>query len=800
MLMVYGINTEDRQLSPKITSALASYTDHYGTKADPRRWTAYIDGKLYLSRYDGSMYELSGDDVVPIDLRDENSRLISPRLFEPRIIDNGSPVVFIDDDSGSVPVAPRFGRNGYLFQLLRDLNWSRDTRSGLTPKTQVQSLMIWMLALAFPDRFPTKPVLIIEGAPGAGKCLGKGTKVLKFDGKVINVEDVKVGDKLMGPDSTARTVRSVTSGTGPLYKVTPVKGDPWVCNDKHILTLIESHRNKIIDIPVEDFLKKSSYFRAEYKQFFVDVDFRSKKPLPIDPYFLGVWYGDGTKGLHDNGLLRSIQVTKPDTEIGTIVRDTAEKWGAQARLNKHRTGCAQWSICVNKRTGKRKPNRLLNTLRDVVGDVTEIPHAYLTASRYDRLQFLAGILDTDGYLGTNCFEIAQKRRGIADGICFIARSLGLRATMRAKYIKGYPDPYWRISISGDTRMIPTRIARKKATKRKQVKDVTRTGITVTPIGCGEFYGFELDKDGRFLLGDFTVTHNSMLLQMIQQSLFGHIEPMSISGEDNSRDFWVAMLRSPITILDNTDDHIKWLPDAVCSYTTRGYRTDRKLFTNDDRHEMRPHSFIAVASKDPKSFRREDLADRSVLMRLESRFEPGGRGGISANQITEWIDMHRAVFWGEWVYYLNRTVAALKTKLPTVTSTRMGDFEMFAHAACKALGWSPTIIPKLMENISQERVAFAIETDGVLEILLEWLAGADHENCPITLPKLFNSLNAIATAMNKPFVRTPFMLMQRLRAPHMRRVLRIQVETLPDDSIGSIGSHQVYTIGRWGPQN
>src|SRR6202030_113517 len=70
-------------------------------------------------------------------------------------------------------------------------------------------------------------------------------------------------------------------------------------------------------------------------------------------------------------------------------------------------------------------------------------------------------------------------------------------------------------ISGNTDQIPTRLPRKKAPPRQQKKVATRTGFSTHPLGEGPYYGFTLDGDGRFLLGDFTVTHNSSLtLQML----------------------------------------------------------------------------------------------------------------------------------------------------------------------------------------------------------------------------------------------------------------------------------------------
>jgi superfamily II DNA or RNA helicase len=71
--------------------------------------------------------------------------------------------------------------------------------------------------------------------------------------------------------------------------------------------------------------------------------------------------------------------------------------------------------------------------------------------------------------------------------------------------------YVRINISGNVSEIPTKVARKKASERKQKKNVLVTGLTIEPIGDGEYFGFEIDGSDRlFLLGDFTVTHNTIL--------------------------------------------------------------------------------------------------------------------------------------------------------------------------------------------------------------------------------------------------------------------------------------------------
>ncbi|KND16220.1 helicase [Pannonibacter phragmitetus] len=50
--------------------------------------------------------------------------------------------------------------------------------------------------------------------------------------------------------------------------------------------------------------------------------------------------------------------------------------------------------------------------------------------------------------------------------------------------------------------------RKQAPPRKQKKNVLRCGFTVHPVGEGEYHGFTVDGDHRYLMGDFTLTHNS----------------------------------------------------------------------------------------------------------------------------------------------------------------------------------------------------------------------------------------------------------------------------------------------------
>lgn len=417
----------------------------------------------------------------------------------------------------------------------------------------------------------SQTVNLIVGTTGRGKCLGPNTPVIKSTGERVLAKDVVTGDRLLGPDGTSRTVLGTTSGFEQMYRVVPIKGEPWICNGPHQLTLVDSASGEVYEVAVEDLPKMGKNRRRLAKLFSVGVEsFEGEaraEDLPVDPYFLGVWFGDGSKrvdpdvtGLHS---LNSVHITNPDPEIKKACLELAQDLELKLTESFNSCGCPAFRL---SRTSGKESNHLLDSMRSLVGAGLVIPESYLTAEREVRLQFLAGFLDTDGYLKSDgCgFEIVQKRKDWADAILFVARSLGLRATVRKKYVKGYDHPFYRIFIVGRTDQIPTRIPRKQASPRRQIKDALRTGFSIEPIGPGEYVGFEVDGDHRFLLGDFTVTHNSIFgANVAFWAAFSGYRTIYISTEMSRRlvntrldSRWLAIAYDRIKEYDFTDDELE----------------------------------------------------------------------------------------------------------------------------------------------------------------------------------------------------------------------------------------------------
>jgi hypothetical protein len=331
-------------------------------------------------------------------------------------------------------------------------------------------------------------------------CHAAGTPILKMDGTVVPVETLQIGDVLIGPDSEPRTIVRLARGRQEMRKICPVNGDPFVVNADHVLTVVDSKTSVVSDISVRRWEEQLPTTKRLSKLLRRGVSSKAWGADGLfDPYLVGLYLGDGGSR---NGL--SANIHKPDHEI----LDYLQMAGAQIRSG-------SGGRCSYGNFMARHP--LCNKLREwglhgVLSVEKWIPREYLTASEAVRLELLAGIMDTDGSLCSGGFDYCSGSRQLLDDTVFLARSLGFAAystTRTARCQNNFEGAYYRAHVSGDCSRIPTRIHRKKAPVRRQIKSVLRTGFTVEHLSEDDYYGFNLaGPDGRFLMGDFTVTHNT----------------------------------------------------------------------------------------------------------------------------------------------------------------------------------------------------------------------------------------------------------------------------------------------------
>lgn len=398
-----------------------------------------------------------------------------------------------------------------LFDAPVDLGVTREEEQlEIKPLTDPSGLRPWQVTAA--EKLCasiTKWGAAIDGSDVG--CHAKGQPILMYDGTIKLVENIVVGDIVMGWNGPQK-VTSICSGNEQMVKIIPVKGDPFIVNVNHILTvkITKLHAtkktiggyesNKIYDIKVSDYLNLPNSIKSHMKLFRMGVDNWITQLQPFSPYFIGLLLGDG--GLSQ----RAVTFTSNDEICWKSIISDAQK--------------NDWTLGnTSEPITKRITNApdLYKYLRDnnllpVKCENKFIPNNYKICDRNQRLEILAGLLDSDGYYRNGGYDFTVKSHQLAKDVEFISRSLGLAAyTKKIKKTccnNGIIGIYYKVSISGNCSIIPTRIHRKQSIVRKQKKDVLMTGFSAKLLDNDNFYGFSLDGDGRFLLGDFTVTHNT----------------------------------------------------------------------------------------------------------------------------------------------------------------------------------------------------------------------------------------------------------------------------------------------------
>ncbi len=215
-----------------------------------------------------------------------------------------------------------------------------------------------------------------------------------------------------------------------------------------------------------------------------------------------------------DGHSYSSRITNIDTEVVGYLGEYAEKLELEL-VEYHQVGKTPNYGITKGFQGKQDFYSIQAELRELnLLQNKHIPQHYLINSTENRLQLLAGLLDSDGNYDEkfNCFEITQKNENLANQIKFLCDSLGFRTSLKKKKtaIKAlnFEGTTFRVRIFGNLDSIPTRIERKKARPLKAKADWRVTGIKVEFDKVDDYYGFEIDGNHLFLLEDMTVTHNT----------------------------------------------------------------------------------------------------------------------------------------------------------------------------------------------------------------------------------------------------------------------------------------------------
>lgn len=247
-----------------------------------------------------------------------------------------------------------------------------------------------------------------------------------------------------------------------------------------------------------------------------------EKDLPIHPYVLGAWLGDGTSS--------NSHLTFHKSDRFIFDRCVELMGGRPGKERPHalRPDTLTASICLglNRRPGRcGDPTSLrwkLNALGVLGRKRKRIPKEYLQASEEQRRELLAGLADTDGGLDPKgrLIEISSSLPGLADDIKELARSLGYKVQFSVDDSKLYGRVVGKRHRVKFTAQDPVfRLPRKVANHRLGVLNGTRgrhrSVVAIEPVASVPVKCIAVDSaDHSYLMTrSYTVTHNSSLLSV-----------------------------------------------------------------------------------------------------------------------------------------------------------------------------------------------------------------------------------------------------------------------------------------------
>jgi len=349
-----------------------------------------------------------------------------------------------------------------------------------------------------------------------GKALSLDTKLPTPTG-LTTMGEVKVGDYLIGGSGKPVMVEAVTEvmeGRSCL-ELEFTTGEKVVCDEQHEWVTRTKSEIKKGRSPSTKTAKeisetvKCGVARPENNHRIESVvTVGEKTELPIQPYSLGVWLGDG------NSSGGRIYGHEDDMKF---ILDRMVSEGVTHKEVSSGGGKAEWNKAHSVQFSETTPARVVLREAGVLNN-KHIPEAYFHASIEQRMALLSGLMDTDG---TVCqkgqCEFTQKSGQLVEDVARLLNSLGVACSVRYSRMmlngrdvgeKGrihfYP-PNW---MTGSYELFT--IPRKQVRVRRRKKDGTRKVVNVrkvesVPVKCVQVEG------GTYLCGEgHILTHNSTL--------------------------------------------------------------------------------------------------------------------------------------------------------------------------------------------------------------------------------------------------------------------------------------------------
>lgn len=331
--------------------------------------------------------------------------------------------------------------------------------------------------------------------------------------------EIVVGDTVFGADGNPVSVTAVMPKVGMDYVVTLANGEKIVCNAEHLWEVSPKGNEARAVVSTREIIRRGVSMADGAGGVRPRFSIRPHPPvelpeadLPLHPYALGAWLSDG------NSKHPILSMDPADRAVSNKIESLGYRISSSQRNKVH-----ERLEAIIFSDGKRGPKHVapfLAGLRGagVIGN-KHIPEAYIMASVGQRLELIAGLLDTDGHVRpTGACRIVSTNRAIIDGVVRILLSLGINPNVLEYENKG--------SFAGDRALpmmsvgfqsnmdIPTVLERrliKRLVKQKEVPIASIDPYLGNEVGNCISVSAE---DGLYLVGEsLVITHNSKSMHL-----------------------------------------------------------------------------------------------------------------------------------------------------------------------------------------------------------------------------------------------------------------------------------------------
>ena len=314
-------------------------------------------------------------------------------------------------------------------------------------------------------------------------CVAPDTPILLWNGSTTRADNINEDDILIGDDGTPRTVISLIEGESEMFEIQQTYGDNYIVNSNHILTL------KIIENFILLWNAKNNAWTLRW------FDKTLLKSMSKTKICTDMSQREGYQFL---SLFRDSVYYQDDTIDITVTDYNNLSTEAKQYLKGFKCPGVEWRhqdvdldpYMVGMRLGHDD-----KYVANPTPNKSPIPQEYLINDRGTRLALLAGFIAMSTYTCGNSY-IEVTYRNNAEQIIYLARSLGINCIniVNVLYMSG--NALVELNLKS-FRLVPA--------KHSLISD-----INVISVGMGKYNGWELDASSnkRFLLGDFTVTHNT----------------------------------------------------------------------------------------------------------------------------------------------------------------------------------------------------------------------------------------------------------------------------------------------------